>query len=128
MNQRDYDLRLFCGGLLPREMVWAYMSRLVGQFFKILPLFENGEPSRNEYMLSLKAELAGCTNLMYALHDDADFLTLLAILQYLLDHSDALLDNQQTVKREVFKAISLCDGLRARFGTESATEVKADGD
>ena len=63
-------------------------------------------------MQSLQTELLGCSGLVTLLHDDAQILTLLSILQYLIDHPET---ETLTVKREVFKAISICEKLDHRY-------------
>lgn len=102
--------------MMRQESVYKYMRSLVDRFFKILPLWENKESSLPTYLESLQLELVGFNGLMIALDDDKDFVSLLAILQYLIDNPDT---STHTVKREVFRAISLCNKLRARFSAES---------
>ena len=98
-----------------KETMQKYMRGLVDRFFKILPLWEDKEESLPEYLDSLLLELEGFNGLMYALHDDRDFVTLLAILRYFIDYPET---NTHTVKREVFRAISICNKLRARYCPE----------
>lgn len=93
------------------ESLRKYMRGLVDRFFKILPLWEDHEESLPTYLESLQLELIGFNGLMKALNDDSDFVALLAILQYLIDHPDT---NIRTVKREVFRAISICNKLKAK--------------
>lgn len=95
-----------------KQTMRKYMRGLVDRFFKILPLWEDNEESLSEYLDSLLLELEGFNGLMYALHDDRDFVTLLAILRYFIDYPET---NTHTVKREVFRAISICNKLRARY-------------
>lgn len=98
-----------------KEAVRKYMRGLVDRFFKILPLWEDREESLPTYLESLQLELVGFNGLMKALDDDKDFVSLLAILQYLIDNPET---STHTVKREVFRAISICNKLRAKFCTE----------
>jgi hypothetical protein len=93
------------------RMVDNYLSGLVNKFFKILPMKETGEPSLNEYMSSLKIELSGCKDIVAKLDDDAMWLTLISILQYMIENECDV----KVVKREVFKAISLCKKMRATY-------------
>lgn len=90
-----------------------YLSALINNFFKILPIKESGETSLDTYMQSLQAELLGCRELVEAIHNDALFLTLLSILQYLIDHPEC---EVAVVKREVFHAISICNKLKSKYG------------
>lgn len=95
-----------------RASLRKYMRGLVDRFFKILPLWEDKEESLQTYLESLLLELKGFNGLMYAIHDDRDFVTLLAILQYLIDNPDT---SERVVKREVFRAISICNKLTAKY-------------
>lgn len=89
-----------------------YFRTLINLFFKILPIWESGESSLDTYMRSLQAELLGCKELIDAIHADSLFLSLTSILQYLIDHPSSEI---KTVKREVFKAISICNKLKAKY-------------
>ena len=97
-----------------------YLCSLINLFYKILPIWESGEKSIGVYMRSLQAELLGCQNLIEALHNDAQFVTLVSILQYLIDHPEV---EHEVVKREVFRAISICEKLQRRY-----TEPESVGD
>lgn len=96
---------------VPAEMIDNYLNGLVNQFFKILPIKESGEPSLNEFMRSLQVELLGFKGLMAEIGNDSMYLTLLSILQYLIENDCEI----PVVKREVFKAISICKKLRSKY-------------
>jgi len=100
------------GGYIESEMVANYFSQLINLFFKILPMRENGEPSLQEYMQSLQYELIGCKELISAVHNDASYLSLMAILQYFITNPDCELP---VVRREVFHAINICKRLSERY-------------
>ena len=100
-----------------------YFRALINQFFKILPLWEAKEPSLEVYMQSLQAELLGCRELVRVVRDDALFLSMASILQYLIDNPGL---GTPVVKREVFRAISLCNRLQAKYATLGEQEVSAD--
>jgi len=87
------------------------LGGLVNQFYKILPIKENGEPTLQKYMESLQREMVGLYELMTALDDDPQYLSLLSILQYMIDHDCDV----ATVKTEVFKSISILKRLQKRF-------------
>ena len=89
-----------------------YLRSLINLFFKILPLKESGERSLETYMKSLQAELLGCNALVEAIHDDSMFLSLASILQYLIDNPDC---DVVFVRREVFRAISICNKLIEKY-------------
>ena len=58
------------------------------------------------------AELIGCKELIAAIHEDPLFMSLISILQYLIDNPSC---SVKVVKREVFRAISICNKLKARY-------------
>ena len=89
-----------------------YFRALINLFFKILPLWEDGESSLSVYMKSLQAELLGCNEFVEVIRNDPLLLSLLSILQYLIDMPDC---EVSVVKREVFRAISICNKLEARY-------------
>lgn len=95
-----------------RESFSNYIRGLVDRFFKILPLWETSEESLPEYLDSLLLELNGFNSLAEMLDDDKDFVSLLSILQYLIDNPET---STRVVKREVFRAISICNKLRAKY-------------
>ena len=96
-------------------MLNNYFRALINLFFKILPIKESGESSLEVYMRSLQAELLGCKELIEAIHDDPLLLSLIAILQYLIDTPEC---EVSVVKREVFRAISICNKLKARYAVQ----------
>ncbi len=93
------------------RMIQNYFKSLVNMFFKILPLKEEGDPSIDLYMKSLQRELLGCAAMSQMLDYDPQLFSLTAILQYLIDHPDCPV---REVRREVFRAISICNKLRAK--------------
>lgn len=106
MTNRDIEL--------PAQVVQRYMKGLIGQFYKILPIKESGEPSLDKYMESLQRELIGCHSLIKALQYDELYMSLLAILQYLIENDC----DTDVVKCEVFKAITICKKLHRKYSTE----------
>jgi len=99
---------------LPDMVVQKYFKALVGQFYKILPIKESGEPSLGKYMDSLQREMIGCRDLIVALDCDELYLSLLSMLQYLIENDC----DTNTVRCEVFKAISICKKLQKKYGAE----------
>lgn len=106
MNTK-YDIRL------PKDLVNNYCQNLVNMFYKILPMKENKEDTLQVYMESLMFELVGARSVMYALRNDSLFLSLISILQSMIDQPDC---EVEVVKREVFHAISICNKLKDRYG------------
>lgn len=105
------------GDLLDAKLLKNYFKKLVNSFFKILPMRENQETSLDKYLRSLQRELIGCQSLIVAIHEDSLYLTLLSILQYMIDHPDC---SMKEVRRDVFRAISICNQLEATYFEEVA--------
>lgn len=99
--------------------VVAYIDSLINRFFKILPMRENGEASVDVYIRSFQCELLGCQNLIPVIGTDKSYLTLLSILQYLADNPECPVSD---VKREIFRAIGICDKLKTSLDTEAQNE------
>ena len=110
---------------LSRAATYKYLKSLVNRFFKILPLKEEGEDTLQEYMESLLMELLGFRKLSQAVENDNDFVTLVSILQYLVDNPDVEI---RRVKREVFRAISICNKLSAIYGAPPTIRVTEDAE
>ena len=93
-------------------LLGSYFKMLVNRFFKILPMRESGEKSVPEYIRSLQNELVGVQNLVSGMENDPSIITLLAILEFLHDTPDCTI---KETKREVFRAISICNKLNAAY-------------
>lgn len=102
------------------QLLKNYFSHLVNQFFKILPMREQEENTLPAYMDSLCSELLGTSGLIPELNGDPSLLTLISILRFLIDNPDC---SVRKVKREVFRAISVCYKLSSKY-----TEAEADND
>lgn len=100
---------------LSSESLDRYLTKLVDLFFKILPIREKQEDSLVTYMKSLQIELVGFNSLVLAIRHDPYFITLLSILQYFIDNPNSEIAD---VRREVFRAISICNTLRKKYVTE----------
>lgn len=108
---------------LDSMLVFNYFKNLVNQFFKILPMRETNEESLPTYIESLHSELLGCNRLISDLENDPGFMTLLNILQYLKDTPEC---SVAKTKREVFKAISICNKFKARYTFQNKKEGGVD--
>lgn len=93
------------------SMVINRLDSYINQFFKILPIKENGDETLGKYMLSLQREMLGCQSLIVELHYDSQYLTLLSILEYLIDNDCDV----SVVRSEVFKAINILKKMRDRY-------------
>ena len=94
------------------ELLYNYFKTLVNHFFKILPMRENEEQTLPTYLRSLQIELIGGKDFIPTFNTDAGYLTLLNILEYLISNPDCTL---RETRREVFRAISICNKLKAVY-------------
>lgn len=101
------------------QMFGKKLAGLVNQFYKILPIKESGEPSLGQYMKSLQREMLGCKQLITALENDAQYLTLLSILEYMIDNECDV----AVVKSEVFRAIGIIKRLQKQYANENGGET-----
>ena len=97
---------------LDEKAVGVYLKNWVAMFFKILPIRESDDPSLTVYMQSLQREILGCKALLPAMREDAQFLSLICRLQYLIDHPDCPF---LELRRDVFACISICNKLKAKY-------------
>ncbi len=104
------------------DLVRNYFRNLVNQFFKILPMRENEESSLCEYMRSFQKELIGCKELVPELKENSQYLALLSILQYLIDNVENPDLTTIEVRREVFRAISICNKLKSLYASMGVAE------
>ena len=100
------------GDRLADEVLEAYLRNLVNLLFKILPMRENEEKTLGIYLESLIRELVGFKGLFITVDNDASLTQILSILQYMTEHPEC---EVKTVRREVFRAISLCNKMRERY-------------
>lgn len=106
--------------IITAQYIHTYFLNLVNAFYKILPMSENKEPTRVEYMCSLLREMLGMQGLVESIEYDTGFFSLLNILQYFIDNPDC---DDLIVKRDVFRAISICKRIASKYCTE-AMEVR----
>ena len=111
------EINTSAGVQISAALVNNYFRSLVNRFFKILPMRENNELTLAIYMHSLQMELFGYKSLVPAFGDNSLFLTLLSILQYLIITPECPVPD---VKREVFRAIGICNKLSALYAEREA--------
>ena len=120
-----------CGDMISEKYIGNYVSSLVNCFYKILPMREDGEPSLQLYMEGLRRELIGCGALIPILGEEPMYSTLLCILQSFIDHPDTAIAD---VKRDVFRAITICKNLSGKIlrgeeiGDEKSKDTAPGGD
>lgn len=93
-----------------------YFKTLVDSIFKILPIWENNEEKTlDTYIKSLERELLGCEELIKAVDNDGMIISIVSVLEDLSNHIYDEDMEQATVKREVFKAISILKKLSSKY-------------
>lgn len=102
------------GAPMDVRVLTNYLDRLVGKIYKILPLWEEREPTLATYMIELSHELSGCYSFVTAIKYNSQFLSLLSTLQYLIDNPDSEVSE---VKRMVFGAITYCKSLKRQYAS-----------
>lgn len=106
-------------GVISSALIENYFNRLVNGLYKILPMFEEGNKTLSKYMRSLQLELVGLGELVPSIGLDADYLSLLAILQHLTKIDKC---EQRVVRSEVFHAIDICNKIGHRARMEASNE------
>lgn len=96
---------------LSNALFEKYLEKLIGRFYKILPLRESGETTLKQYILSLQREMVGCRGFIDALKNDDRYLSLLSMLQYMIDNDIDV----KTTKSDVFRAISILKQLQQKY-------------
>lgn len=98
-------------GEIPNENLMQYFNQLVGKTFKILPLFEEHNPTLASYIKSYQCELIGNTFLFDFLKNEPKFITLLTTIEYLASAEY----NHETCKREVLKCTNIINDISKRY-------------
>lgn len=88
-----------------------YLNFLTGRIFKILPISESDPITLHDYIESLQLELIGNSNLIEKIKHDAQFLSLIGMLQYLADNQCS----HKVIKREVMKGIAITKKLLQKY-------------
>ena len=108
-------------GLTERKLMTNYFETMKGQFFKILPMSENKEPTLKTHVLSFQKELLGFDSLVEGIDCDSRFVSLLAILQYIADNPTMSISD---IRREVFRACTICDVLAKKYSINNTEVVR----
>lgn len=98
--------------IFDQVLIENYFQSLVNQFFKILPIRERQESTLATYIDSLQLELFGLKELIPEVSREPMLLRLISILQYFKDNPDCPVSK---TRREVFRAIDICNKLKAAY-------------
>ena len=107
------------GTPVPQVLLKNYFRSLVNRFFKILPMREENEDSLPAYILNLRSELLGCKSFIPELQKNSLYLSLLSILQYLIDRPECTISETRS---EVFNAIGVCNTLLSIYTDEEVSK------
>jgi hypothetical protein len=97
-------------GTLHNQIAEKGFQQYVSKFFKILPMYEEKCPTLSQYVQSLNREMIGLSHLVVNMHNDEEFLTLIATLEG-LNRQDISVSE---VKSDVFKSISILKKIKSR--------------
>lgn len=100
---------------IPAYYINKYFTNLVNAFYKILPMIENREPTRVEYMCGLRREMLGMHGIIKSINGHPGFLSLLSILSYLIEDPQC---SDDIARHDVFKAIRICNRIAREYATE----------
>lgn len=84
-----------------------YLTSLSHKIFKILPMFEDKEPTLSTYINSLKIEMIGYMSIKPEIKENESYQTALNIIGY-LENGEY---DMRLCKREVFKAKNIIDSM-----------------
>jgi hypothetical protein len=104
-DEKKYDY-------IEEECFDTYMKGLIGDFYKILPIFENEPDTYKSHLDSFLIELKGVYCLVKKIHYDRNFMKLIATVQYLTENEC----DHKRVKKEVFKCTSILEKLKTKYG------------
>lgn len=93
-----------------------FIKYFTGHIFKIIPLKEEecsgGTVHLSEYISSVTVEALGALETFSELSGDADFITVVNILNYLNNHTVS----ERVCKRETFKMLASLNAISQRVG------------
>lgn len=108
-------MRTTYGTEISRGTVVNRVDDLIGQFYKILPLKENGAATLPMYIESLLREMLGMQGVLQEWQEDGLYLSLVGILQYIKENPEC---DTKTIRSDVFKALNIIKRLRQKYDAE----------
>ncbi len=96
---------------ISKEVLVNHIGYLINKFYKILPLKENNEPTILQYMEGLQREMLGCKSLMPVLEKKGQYLSVVSILQYMIDNDCDV----QVVRSDVFKILNILKNMKTKI-------------
>lgn len=93
-------------GDIPDQMIVAYVNGMKGKIFKMLPMKENNIGSLNKYMNATLREFISSKEVVEYFKDNQDFLTLITIINSLINQNDI-----ELFRSDFFKAMNLIERM-----------------
>jgi hypothetical protein len=100
-------------GKLPDELLVTYVDGMVAMVYKMMPMKENRVTTLPSYIESTLRELIGNKDLVFALKDRKEFLSILGTMESLL-----IQDDFYKFRSDVFKIINIIKRLKLNLGGE----------
>jgi hypothetical protein len=98
-------------GQLPDEMLVAYANGMISKVYKMMPMKESKTETLTRYIESTLREFIGQKELTFKLRDSEEFLTILGIMESLLNQDDFT-----KFRSDIFKIINLIKKLEMQLG------------
>lgn len=98
-------------GYVTQELFESYLDSLVGRFYKIMPMYEDNDPTLKSYLEGLCRELSGSKSLILALNNNPYFIQLISTIQYFIDNDF----DKKICKKEVMKCIDISKKLKKKL-------------
>jgi hypothetical protein len=98
-------------GKLPDEMLLAYVNGMISKVYKMMPMKQYGTETLPKYIESTLSEFVGQKELVDKLRNDEIFLTILGILENLLNQDDF-----KKFRSDIFKVINLIEKIKLNIG------------
>lgn len=98
-------------GQLPDEMLLVYVNGMIAKVWKMIPMHEKGTTSLPKYIESISREFVGQKELVDELKNNEEFLTILCVMESLLNQNDFTI-----FRSDVFKTINLIERLKSSLG------------
>jgi hypothetical protein len=96
-------------GEMDDDLLINYLKRLIGKVFKVIPLKEERSDTLLPYIQSLLRELAGSKELVDALNNDGEILSIMGTLENLLVEED-----KKIIKSDIFKCIAIIKRIQSQ--------------
>lgn len=105
-----------------KQLYLHYLSCLINQVFKILPLKEQKSEFIDTHISDIIKELKGFDMLIKDTEYDAVIMRILAILTYY--EQNIYISSLEDVRRNVFKMITLCEKLKSRIAGDNFVSME----